>query len=272
MKWQKKAEEAIARVPFFVRKRVRKRVEEEAALRGDSEVGLQHVEACQQKFLRNMEDEIRGFQVEQCFGANGCPNQAVPDLALAQRLETILFGKDLKGFLKTKVEGPLRMHHQFRISISGCPNACSRPQIVDIGLIGARRPAAATEPCQKCGACEKACMENAVSPAAGEGFPLFDYQRCVSCGQCIDVCPSGSIKESRGYRVLIGGRLGRHPQLGVEQSGIFSHEEIIGVVERCLGHYLMHNIRGERFGEVLSHQPLDLLHPPSISGAATKEK
>jgi F0F1-type ATP synthase membrane subunit b/b' len=31
MKWTKDAEEALSKVPFFVRKRVRKRVEEEAA-------------------------------------------------------------------------------------------------------------------------------------------------------------------------------------------------------------------------------------------------
>ena len=32
------------------------------------------------------------------------------------------------------------MHHEFRVSLSACPNACSRPQIVDIGLIGAVTP------------------------------------------------------------------------------------------------------------------------------------
>jgi dissimilatory sulfite reductase (desulfoviridin) alpha/beta subunit len=42
--------------------------------------------------------------------------------------------------LKKIVRGSLRIHHEFRISISDCPNACSRPQITDIGLIGACHP------------------------------------------------------------------------------------------------------------------------------------
>jgi hypothetical protein len=33
MKWTKEAEDAVSRVPFFVRKRVKKRVEEEAGNR-----------------------------------------------------------------------------------------------------------------------------------------------------------------------------------------------------------------------------------------------
>ncbi|MCU0572954.1 MAG: PCP reductase family protein [Syntrophobacteraceae bacterium] len=49
MKWTVEAEEAVARVPFFVRKRVRKRVEEEAARRGASVVLLKHVHDCQKR-------------------------------------------------------------------------------------------------------------------------------------------------------------------------------------------------------------------------------
>ena len=52
----------------------------------------------------------------------------------------LLESENLKEFLKERVKGPLKLHHEFRVSVSDCPNACSRPQIVDLGLIGALRP------------------------------------------------------------------------------------------------------------------------------------
>ena len=55
------------------------------------------------------------------------------------------------------------MYHEFRISISHCPNACSQPQIVDVGLIGACRPEVTGEDCTLCGECLQICRETAIS-------------------------------------------------------------------------------------------------------------
>lgn len=261
MEWQKEAEQALGRVPFFVRKRVRKSVEEEAASRGALQVSIEHVKSCQRKFLANMEKEVRGFQVEQCFGQDGCPNQAIQDQTLAQKIEKILAKRNLKKFLKSKVAEPLKLHHQFRVSISDCPNSCSRPQIVDIGLIGARKPSLDLELCTNCGACAEVCREEAIAVAASTRGPTLYDDKCVNCGQCIDVCLPGALKEARrGYRILIGGKLGRHPQLGVELKGIRSAREVLNTIECCLDHYLEHNICGERFGEILNRQPIKIDH------------
>ena len=86
MKWAREAEEAIARVPFFVRRRVRKRVEDEAERHHSREVTLEHVHACKQKFLKNMEDEVNGYQIETCFGPGGCPNRAIEGLGPRERV------------------------------------------------------------------------------------------------------------------------------------------------------------------------------------------
>ena len=83
-----------------------------------------------------MEDEVKGFWVEACFGQTGCPNRAVISDALPGGLEQVLSKRDLKAFLKDRVKGPLKMHHEFRASISDCPNACSRPQIIDLERTG----------------------------------------------------------------------------------------------------------------------------------------
>jgi anaerobic sulfite reductase subunit C len=256
MDWSEEAERGLKRVPFFVRKRVRRRVEEEAVREGAGKVKVHHLEAARKRFLDRMEEEVKGYQVEACFGQSGCPNRAIDSDDLSKKVEDLLSGKDLRGFLQKSVEGPLKMHHEFRVSISDCPNACSRPQIVDVGLIGACLPEGSQENCTRCGACLEVCRENAIS-LEGE-FPSVDGSRCLSCGQCAKICPTGALREGkRGYRILVGGKLGRHPRLGEELPGIHTREEALKRLEGFLEHYLSHCRGGERFGAILERIPLD---------------
>jgi anaerobic sulfite reductase subunit C len=252
MKWTSEAEGAVSRVPFFIRKRVKKRVEEEAKRQGNSLVTLDQVTTCQQQFLKNMDVEVKGFQVEACFGPTGCPNAVVVSPGLVRKLEDYLESRKLRDFLKEKVQGPLKLHHEFRVSLSTCPNACSRPQIVDFGIIGALRPEIGAEPCTLCGACREACQEEAIALDEGPACPVIDFDRCLACGQCLKVCPTGTLQEGeKGYRVLVGGKLGRHPQLGKALTGIHSEEELLKVLDRTLDHYQKYNEKGERLGEIL---------------------
>lgn len=250
MEWDAQAKEALTRVPFFVRKRVKKRVEEEAASRGAKTVTFVHVRESQRRFLSRMEEEVKGFQVETCFGPGGCPNRAVISEELPANLEERLARRDLKTFLKERVKGPLKMHHEFRVSLSDCPNACSRPQIVDLGFIGACVPRVTEEPCTECGVCIEACREKAI--VMSDGGPSVDDARCLYCGQCIRVCPSGTLEEGKkGYRVLVGGKLGRHPSLAEELPGIYDEAEALNILDRCLDLHQGECRKGERFGEIL---------------------
>jgi len=259
MKWSKEAEAALSRAPFFVRRRVKKRVEEEAARCNAREVAMEHVRACQERFLTSMEQEVKGYQVEACFGPGGCPNRAVNE-DLAPDLEALLSRASLRDFLQRKVAGPLKMHHEFRVTVADCPNACSRPQIVDVGIIGAQQPATTTKECSRCGACVEACKEGAVEvPEDGPG-PAVHTAACVSCGQCVRACAIGALAcAAHGWRILVGGKLGRHPQLATELPGIYSRNEVLEIVQACVDHFKKHNTAGERFGDVLNRTGMDFL-------------
>jgi anaerobic sulfite reductase subunit C len=261
MQWTGPAEKALSRVPLFVRGRVRKRVEEEAERRGAREVRLEHVEGCRKRFLENMEDEVQGYRIETCLGGSGCSNSVVPEGDVAGVLEALFSRIDMKGLLQDRVGGPLKMHHEFRVSLSNCPNACSRPQIVDIGLIGGCRPRVAADACNGCGACVEICREGAITMTGQPAVAItIDPDTCLACGQCIGICPTAGLLEgARGYRILLGGKLGRHPQLGKELPSFCSMDELVHVVQRCLIHYQKHNRHGERFGEILNRTGLTFL-------------
>ncbi|MBI4775178.1 MAG: 4Fe-4S binding protein [Deltaproteobacteria bacterium] len=260
MKWTGPAEEAVSRAPFFVRKRVRRKVEEEAVRQGATEVRIEHVEASRKRFLENMEDEVKGYQVESCFGNGECPNRIRNDAELVGRIDELLASKELKSFLKDRVQGPLKLHHEFRVSVSGCPNACSRPQIVDVGILGARRPAIVTEDCDRCSECVETCREGALLLPEDARAPILDEDACLACGRCIEACPAGAlVGRDIGYRVLVGGKLGRHPQLGIELEGVHPVSEVLEILDGCLEVYTSHCREGERFGEVLNREGMEVL-------------
>jgi len=255
MRWSKEAEVLLLKVPFFVKKRVKKRVEEETKRLGASVVTADHVNSLKNRFLNKMEDEVKGFQVETCFGSSDCPNSTTDISRLTDRIEKTLSKENMKGFLKEKVKGPLKFHHEFRASISGCPNACSRPQIADIGIISVCTPEITKENCNGCGDCKIVCKEDAISLISG--IAEVDKSKCLLCGQCVKACPSGAIGEAvKGFKILIGGKLGRHPRLAMEVPGIFNLEETVNIIKRLISFYKENCLKGERFAEVLENKKL----------------
>ncbi|MEA2109958.1 MAG: 4Fe-4S binding protein [Pseudomonadota bacterium] len=262
MEWQPEAEKKLSRSPFFIRKKIRAMVEAEANRQQAAIVTVKHLEECRHNFLSGKQQnqlQLPGYSIETCMGSDGCPYNLIDDYQLVKQLETLLAGRDLPTFFRQKIKGPLKFHHQFSIVIAGCPNACSRPQIADLGIISISQPQITEEPCSGCGTCVENCPDQAITLDKDGLSPTISTPPCLSCGQCITVCPTGTISESiRGFRLLVGGKLGRHPQLGQKLPGIYSASETLVMTKKCLDIFQQHNQHGERFGEVLKHTDTDL--------------
>lgn len=255
MKWTEDAEEAVKKVPFFVRKKVRERVEKEASDAGKKVVTIAEVKATQKRYLSGMASEIKGYQLDTCFGPGGCPNRANSGDDLLKRIEALLKEEDLPGFLKQNVKGDLKFHHEFRITFSDCPNACSQPQIKDIGIIGAVLPEITGEKCSLCEACVEICAEGAVLINKEQEAPVINFDLCLKCGKCIKACPTGTIASAKnGFRVLLGGKLGRHPKLARELGRILNDNEAFEVVKECIALYKNKSINGKRFAEIFDDE------------------
>lgn len=288
MQWEVEAEEAIKRVPVFVRKMVRRKVEEYAADKGCASVTLIEVQAARQAFkggrpepqtqekisfedgnvtsekvqaLESLSEE-RGvikaaFSILKVCGAPfGCPRQVVNPGPLMERLAKQIEASGYPEFLEERVEGPILTHHKFRVALSGCPNACSQPQIQDFGVIGRVIPDITDEPCTECMECVAACNEDSIQVLHAE--PIIDFDKCVGCGDCAKACPTGTlVAERRGYSIVIGGKLGRHPQFAQEVVHLASEDEVEAAFQACLDLY-MRNARGaERFTFAFNRLGLD---------------
>lgn len=258
MEWSREAESKIRKVPFFVRKKVRKEVEKEACSQGAAMVSVLHLEACRHRYMSGRDHQTMGYEIDQCFGADDCPNRAVEFDDIYSRMQRVLETMKLDDFLKETIKGPVKMHHAFRVSISGCPNCCSRPQIVDFGLAGAAEVVVTHEECTGCGICFKTCRENSLCPDGDR--PVLDDKLCLHCGDCAAACPSGTLAVvRRGFRVMLGGKLGRHPALAMELPGIWDHDQVLDMLGRTVMHFKRYNRGGERLGDIISRTGMDFI-------------
>ena len=209
----------------------------------DSRFYLQH-----RGSMRHSESNaLPAHSLKVCRGAVHCPH-AVSGQNIGAELEAVVEDSGWSRFLADRTN-PIRHHHQFRLAVSSCPNGCSQPHITDFGLISAVRIGLAPDSCSGCGQCVMVCAEKALH--LEDGMIRLDPSRCLGCAACVRVCPAGALRaEQTAYRVVLGGKLGRHPRLAHEL-GFHTLPEALGIVDRVL-RVLMENHRpGLRLGTLI---------------------
>ncbi|MDH7570820.1 MAG: 4Fe-4S binding protein [Armatimonadota bacterium] len=173
----------------------------------------------------------RGRNVAACAGAERCAHAFLDARALGRALE-MLFGGD---------ESPVPV----KIAVAGCPNACTAPQVADIGFVGMVEPVLDRGRCTGCGACAAACDKKALTMR--RGLPRRDPQRCDCCGACLAACPERALRAGRlGYTVYVGGKVGRYPQVGSVLARFVPEEEVPDLAGRILGVLREHGQPRER--------------------------
>lgn len=194
--------------------------------------------------------ENTGYILEHC--RQNCTKSAQDWKEFYHDLKNILEELDLPKHLN-RIFQQIHYHHIPKIALAGCPNGCSQPQIKDIGISGYLRPKITNELCSGCKACIDSCLENALN-WKGEEAEL-NYNFCLECGDCIRACPTGRIaSEEAGWLIHLGGRLGRHPQLGKISGREKSNTEVIIRLEAILKDYLENALPGERLNHFLQRQ------------------
>ncbi|MCL5266455.1 MAG: 4Fe-4S binding protein [Chloroflexi bacterium] len=201
--------------------------------------------------------ESRFISIKGCGGAVGCPLTLIDVAKVTERLKERVDGAKLSEALAGQVRGPVLSHHKFKAAVAGCANCCSEPQIKDFAVVAEARPERGPEECIDCGACVDACKEGAVNLL--EGGPVIDASRCVHCGDCAAACPTGSLVSRQGYTILVGGKLGRRPQLAVKLVELADEETVYKALDACIALIKEEGRGGERLGAILDRVGLQAL-------------
>lgn len=144
--------------------------------------------------------------------------------------------------------------HKFKIALGGCPNNCVKPNLNDLGIIGARIPAYDAQACKGCKKCqmESTCPMKAAKVV--DGKLVIDKEICNNCGRCIGKCPFHCADEGTyGWRITIGGRWGKKVAHGRMLNKLFtSEQEVMDMVEKAILLFRSEGLSGERFADTIT--------------------
>jgi len=147
-------------------------------------------------------------------------------------------------------------HHKFKISFSGCPIDCFRTREMDLGFQGMMEPSLVEDLCNGCKLCVKGCEDQALRM---EGkLPVRDWNRCISCGDCVKVCPVEAMIGKRvGWLARVGGKHGKHPYFSYEVAKFLTDEQVFALIEKTLEWYRGNGEGRERIGATIERVGLD---------------
>ena len=148
----------------------------------------------------------------------------------------------------------VQLPHKFKIAVGGCPNNCVKPDLNDLGIVGAKTPLFDADRCRACVRCglESACPVGAATRE--DGRVRIDPAKCNSCGRCVGKCAFKLNDGARtGYRVIVGGRWGKAFAQGRALRALFtSEEEVLAAVEKAILLFRREGRTGERFADTIA--------------------
>lgn len=201
-------------------------------------------------------DHNEPWVITPCRGLShgDCPHVLPVDALFLADIQRAIIDSKWTEFFRTVHPGPIKRHHLFTVALAGCANGCSRPHIADIGLIRSQTPRVSLDLCTQCGLCAQACPDQAISMT--DHGPTIDSTLCLNCMQCGKACPSGAITPAQdGFRLLLGGKLGRHPMLAREWPEMVSFQAVPEVLINALCFFQRKYEHGKRFGDILARHP-----------------
>lgn len=182
--------------------------------------------------------------VVSCPGNYSCPYGLLDTKALAKTLDEQFVGQNVPA--KTK------------FAISGCANACTKPQAHDIGFRGAVEPLINQEQCVKCGACVRRCPAKCMS--IENNTLAIDYNKCLSCGVCTRLCPKQALTIGKtGYHIFVGGKGGRYSNEGELLATFVPEDKVTSYIDAILQAYQEMGVKGQRLNMVLATSGIDAL-------------
>ncbi|TRZ88672.1 MAG: 4Fe-4S dicluster domain-containing protein [Methanosarcinales archaeon] len=171
-----------------------------------------------------------------CPGNLECNYGIIDTYAMGGILDKEFFGEDM----------PVKI----KFAVTGCPNACAKPQENDLGVMGILMPVINIEDCTGCGTCTFMCPEKAIVIEDDKAKILWD--KCNLCGACMGACPTDLILEEwKGYKIFVGGKIGKHPKLGRELTDVKTQQETIAIFRKIINWSKKNTNVGERFGDCI---------------------
>lgn len=142
--------------------------------------------------------------------------------------------------------------HKFKIAVGGCPNNCVKPDLNDLGIVGQRVQKLQEDLCRGCKKCiiASACPMNAIE--VQDKRAQIDREICNNCGRCAENCPFKAMPAGEnGYKIYIGGRWGKKTRVGNALPRIFTHDEVLDMVEKAILLFKREGTAKERFGSMI---------------------
>lgn len=157
--------------------------------------------------------------VTSCLGTKHCKYAVIDSLSLAKKLDEKFFGREM----------PVKV----RIAVSACPNGCTSERLNEIGITGLRKPLRNMGLCTGCGTCTFYCREKAIQIV--NGTIVMKNDKCMLCGFCVHSCPYQYINfNDAGYLITLGGKRGRHPQIGRTFFIAKTEDDVVAVVDKIV--------------------------------------